>query len=149
MYVAIACTAARSSERKHMLKFAQLQSKTDIFAEIARNYPDTGDMYGSWEIDTFNFKPPKDNWMDAFKPLATFELELKCMPQLYKLDVWISGTTPEGEAKKAKVGTIANRWGLGGAKAAQASGLTPVARRGRSHGRARTNLHRSDPLSAF
>jgi hypothetical protein len=50
--------------------------------------------------------------MGAFKPLATFELELKCIPQLSKFDVWISGTTLKGETKKAKVGTIANRWKL-------------------------------------
>ena len=121
-----------------MLKFAQLKSKAEIFAEITRNYPDTGDIFGNWEIETFNFKPPSDNWMDAFTPPASFELELKCMPQLYKFDVWVSGTTLEGEAKNAKVGTIANRWKLSSAKAVQGRGLTPVRRRGRSRGRART-----------
>jgi hypothetical protein len=49
------CTAARSSERKRMLKFIQLRSKIEIFAEIISKYPDARDMYGSWEIDTFNF----------------------------------------------------------------------------------------------
>jgi hypothetical protein len=90
-----------------MLKFAQLRSKAEIFAEIARNYPWVGDMRGDWEIEKFEFKPPSDNWMDSFKPLATFELELKSIPEFDKFDVWICGTTPRGAAKTAKVGTIA------------------------------------------
>jgi hypothetical protein len=90
-----------------MLKFAQLRSKAEIFAEITRNYPGTDDMRDGWEIDKFDFKPPSDSWMAAFKPLATFELELKGMPQFDKFDVWISGTTPKGNTKTAKVGAIA------------------------------------------
>jgi hypothetical protein len=50
--------------------------------------------------------------MAAFKPLATFELELKRIPQFDKFDIWISGTTPKGDTKTAKVGSIANRWKL-------------------------------------
>jgi hypothetical protein len=123
-----------------MLKFDQLKSKAEIFAEITRNYPDAGDIFGNWEIDTFNFKPPSDNWMNAFTSLANFGLELKCMPQLYKFGVWISGTTLEGETKNAMVGTIANRWKLSSVKAVQGRGLAPVGRRGRSRGRARTSL---------
>lgn len=92
-----------------MLKFAQLRSKAEVFAEITRNYPWVGDMREGWEIERFDFKPPSDRWMDAFKPLATFELELTSMPQFDKFDVWISGTTPRGEKKKAAVGTIAKR----------------------------------------
>ena len=91
-----------------MLKFAQLRSKAEIFAEITRNYPGSGDRRGGWQIENFDFKPPSDRWMDSFKPLATFELELKGMPQCDKFDVWISGTTPKGDTKKAEVGTIAN-----------------------------------------
>ena len=91
------------------MKFAQLRSKAEIFAEITRIYAGADAMRGGWEIDKFEFKPPSDGWMDAFKPLATFELELKSMPQLDKFDVWISGTTPKGDTKTAKVGTIANR----------------------------------------
>jgi hypothetical protein len=99
-----------------MLKYAQLRSKAEIFAEITRNYPGAGDMRGGWEIEEFDFKPPSDSWMAAFKPLATFELELKGMPQFDKFDVCISGKTPKGDTKTAKVGTIANRqWKLGGA----------------------------------
>lgn len=92
-----------------MLKFAQLRSKAEIFAEITRNYPWVGDMRGGWEIEKFDFKPPSDRWMDSFKPLATFELELKSMPQFDKFDVWICGATPRGDTKTAKVGTIAKR----------------------------------------
>ena len=92
-----------------MLKFAQLRSKAEIFAEITRNYPWVGDMRGGSEIEKFDFKPPSDSWMDAFKPLATFELELKGMPQSGKFDVWISGTTPKGDVKRATVGTIAKQ----------------------------------------
>lgn len=92
-----------------MLKFAQLRSKAEIFAEITRNYPWVGDMRGGWEIERFDFKPPSDRWMDAFKPLATFKLELKSMPEFDKFDVWICGTTPRGDAKTAKVGTIAKK----------------------------------------
>ena len=95
-----------------MLKFAQLRSKAEIFAEITRNYPVAGDMRGGWEIEKFDFKPPSDSWMAAFKPLATFELELKRIPQFDKFDIWISGTTPKGDTKTAKVGSIANRWKL-------------------------------------
>ncbi|MGH3513852.1 MAG: hypothetical protein ACRDQI_18970 [Pseudonocardiaceae bacterium] len=99
-----------------MLKFAQLRSKAEIFAEITRNYPGAGDMRRGWEIEEFAFKPPSDSWMAAFKPLATFELELKGMHQFDKFDVYISGTTPKGDTKTAKVGTIANRqWKLGSA----------------------------------
>ncbi len=65
-----------------MLKFAQLRSKAEIFAEITRSYPKVGDMRSGWEIEKFDFKPPSDSWMDAFKPLATFKLELKSMPNL-------------------------------------------------------------------
>jgi hypothetical protein len=43
-------------------------------------------------VQKFDFKPPSDSWMGAFKPLATFELELKSMSQFDKFDVWISGT---------------------------------------------------------
>jgi hypothetical protein len=92
-----------------MLKFAQLRSKAEVFAEITHNYPWVGDMRGGWEIEKFDFKPPSDSWMDAFKPLATFELELKSMPQLDKFGVWISGMTPRGEKKRAAVGTIAKQ----------------------------------------
>lgn len=92
-----------------MLKFAQLRSKAEIFAEITRNYPGASDLRGGWEIEKFDFEPPSDNWMAAFKPLATFELALKSMPQFNKFDVWISGTTPKGVMKTTKVGTIANR----------------------------------------
>jgi hypothetical protein len=95
-----------------MLKFAQLRSKAEIFAEITRSYPVAGDMRGGWEIEKFDFKPPSDSWMAAFKPLATFELELKRIPQFDKFDIWISGTTPKGDTKTAKVGSIANRWKL-------------------------------------
>jgi hypothetical protein len=98
-----------------MLKFAQLRSKAEIFAEITRNYPGAGDMRGGWEIETFNFTPPTDRWMDSFKPLATFALELKCMPEFDRFDVLICGTTPKGDTKKAKVGTIANRWKMASA----------------------------------
>jgi hypothetical protein len=92
---------------KRMLKFAQLRSKAEIFAEITRNYPDVNDLRGGWEIDKFDFKPPSDRWMDAFKPLATFELELKSAPTFDTFDVWIYGVTPKGGTKTAKVGTIA------------------------------------------
>jgi hypothetical protein len=92
-----------------MLKFAQLRSKAEIFAEITRNYPWVGGMRDGWEIEKFEFKPPSDRWMDAFKPLATFELELKSMPEFDTFDVWICGTTPRGEPKTAKVGSIAKR----------------------------------------
>lgn len=92
-----------------MLKFAQLRSKAEIFAEITRNYPWVSDMRGGWEIEKFDFKPPTDHWMAAFKPLTTFELELKSMPEFDKFDVWICGATPRGDAKTAKVGTIAKR----------------------------------------
>ena len=92
-----------------MLKFAQLRSKAEIFAEITHNYPVAGDMRGGWEIEKFDFKPPSDSWMAAFKPLATFELELKRIPQFDKFDIWISGTTPRGETKRAAVGTIAKK----------------------------------------
>jgi hypothetical protein len=92
-----------------MLKFAQLRSKAEIFAEITRNYPTAGDLRCSWEIEEFAFKPPSDSWMAAFKPLATFELELKGVPQADKFDVYITGTTPRGDTKTAKVGTIAYR----------------------------------------
>lgn len=92
-----------------MLKFAQLRSKAEIFAEIARNYPWVGDVRDGWQIEKFDFEPPTDNYMDSFKPLATFELELKSMPGFEKFDVWICGTTPRGVAKTAKVGTIAKR----------------------------------------
>ena len=92
-----------------MLKFAQLRSKAEIFAEITRNYPAAGDLRRGWEIEEFAFKPPSDSWMDAFKPLATFELELKSMPESGKFDVWISGTTPKGDVKRATVGTIAKQ----------------------------------------
>lgn len=95
-----------------MLKFAQLRSKAEIFAEITRNYRGAGAMRGGWEIEKFDFKPPSDSWMAAFKPLATFELELKSMPQFNRFDIWIFGTTPKGDTKAAKVGTIANRWKL-------------------------------------
>jgi hypothetical protein len=95
-----------------MLKFAQLRSKAEIFAEITRNHPRASDMRGGWEIEKFDFKPPSDSWMAAFEPLATFELELKSMPQFNRFDVSISGTTPKGDTKTAKVGTIANRWKL-------------------------------------
>jgi hypothetical protein len=105
----MACTAAVHKKGKRMLKFAQLRSKAEIFAEITRNYPWVGDMRGDWEIEKFDFKPPTDNWMDAFKPLTTFELELKSMPQFDTFDVWISGKTPKGDTKKATVGTIAKR----------------------------------------
>lgn len=94
---------------KRMLKFAQLRSKAEIFAEITRNYPWVGDMRGGWEIEKFDFTPPSDRWMDAFKPLATFELELKSIPESGKFDVWISGTTPKGDVKRATVGTIAKQ----------------------------------------
>jgi len=47
--------------------------------------------------------------MGAFKPLATFELELKSRPQSDNFDVLISGTTPKGDTKPAKVGTISNQ----------------------------------------
>ena len=88
-----------------MLKFAQLRSKAEIFAEITRNYPAAGDLRRGWEIEEF-----------AFKPLATFELELKGVPQADKFDVCISGTTPKGDTKTAKVGTIAyKQWKLDGA----------------------------------
>ena len=90
-----------------MLKFAQLRSKAEIFAEITRNYPDANDPRGGWEIDKFDFKPPSDRWMDAFKPLATFKLQLKSAPAFNAFDVWIYGTTPKGGTKTAKVGTIA------------------------------------------
>jgi len=40
-------------------------------------------------------------WMPSSR-WQTFELELKCMSQLYKFDVWISGTMPKGDTKKAK-----------------------------------------------
>lgn len=96
-----------------MLKFAQLRSKAEIFAEITRNYPWVGDMRGGWEIEKFDFKPPSDSWMDAFKPLATFRLELKSMPEFDKFDVWISGTTPKGDTKRATVGTIAKQVEIG------------------------------------
>jgi len=89
-----------------MLKFAQLRSKGEIFAEITRNYPAAG-VGGGWEINQFDFKAPNDRWMDAFKPLATFELELKSAPELDMFDVWISGKIPKGDTKTAKVGTIA------------------------------------------
>ena len=92
-----------------MLKFAQLRSKAEIFAEITRNYPAVGDMRGGWELEKFDFKPSSDSWMAAFKPLTTFELELKSMPQFNRFDVSISGTTPKGDMKTAKVGSIANR----------------------------------------
>jgi hypothetical protein len=46
-----------------MLKFAQLRSKAEIFAEITRSYPWVGDMRGGWEIEKFDFKPPSDSWM--------------------------------------------------------------------------------------
>lgn len=92
-----------------MLKFAQLRSKAEIFAEITRNYPWVGDMRSGCEIEKFDFKPPTDSWMAAFKPLATFELELKSMPEFDKFDVWICGLTPNGNPKTAKVGTIAKR----------------------------------------
>ena len=92
-----------------MLKFAQLRSKAEIFAEITRNYPGAGDRRGGWEIEKFAFRPPSDSWMVAFKPLATFELELKGISHLNKFDIFISGTTPKGDTKTAKVGTIANR----------------------------------------
>jgi len=92
-----------------MLKFAQLRSKAEIFAEITRSYPWVSDMRDSWEIEKFDFKPPSDRWMDSFKPLATFELELKSMPEFDKFDVWICGTTPKGDMKTARVGTIAKR----------------------------------------
>jgi hypothetical protein len=91
-----------------MLKFAQLRSKAEIFAEIKRNYPGAGKTSDGWKIEKFDFEPPSDNWMSAFKPLATFELELKNTPQHDKFDVWISGTTPKGNTKTAKIGTIAN-----------------------------------------
>jgi hypothetical protein len=113
----VACTVARSSGRNRMLKFAQLRSKAEIFAEITRNYPWVSDMRGGWEIEKFDFKPPSDSWMDAFKPLATFELELKSMPQFDKFDVWISGTTPKGDTKRTTVGTIAKQMELSGAHA--------------------------------
>ena len=95
-----------------MLKFAQLRSKAEIFAEITRNYPDANDLCandlcGGWEIDKLDFKPPSDRWMDAFKPLATFELELKSASTFDTFDVWIYGATPKGDTKTAKVGTIA------------------------------------------
>ncbi|MGH3669494.1 MAG: hypothetical protein ACRDSH_02495 [Pseudonocardiaceae bacterium] len=90
-----------------MLKFAQLRSKAEVFAEITRDYPDVNDLRGGWEIDKFDFKPPSDTWMDAFKPLATFELELKSAPPFDAFDVWIYGVTPKGGTKTAKVGTIA------------------------------------------
>lgn len=97
-----------------MLKFAQLRSKAEIFAEIMRNYPGADDMCGGWEMEKFDFKPPSDNWMDSFKPLTTFELELKSTPGFEKFDVWICGTTPKGDAKTARVGTIENWWKFGG-----------------------------------
>ena len=92
-----------------MLKFAQLRSKAEIFGEITRNYPGADDMRGGWEIERFDFKPPSDSWMAAFKPLATFELEIKSAAQFDEFDVWISGTTPKGNTKAVKVGTIVNR----------------------------------------
>ena len=91
---------------KRMLKFAQLRSKAEIFAEVTRSYPAAG-VRGGWQIDQFDFKPPSDRWMDAFKPLATFELGLKSASEFDKFDVWISGKTPKGATKMAKVGTIA------------------------------------------
>jgi len=100
---------------KRMLKFAQLRSKAEIFAEIIHNYPGADDMCGGWEIEKFDFKPPSDRWMDSFKPLTTFELELKSTPGFDKFDVWIRGRTPKGDTKTAKVGTIANWWKLDGA----------------------------------
>jgi hypothetical protein len=105
----VAGNAARPPERKRMLKFAQLRCKAEFFAEITRNYPAIADMRGGWEIEKFDFNPPSDGWMAAFKPLTTFELALESIPQFDKFDVWISGTTPKGDTKKAKVGTIANR----------------------------------------
>jgi hypothetical protein len=92
-----------------MLKFAQLRSKAAIFAEITRNYPRVGDIRGGWEMDKFDFEPPSDTWMDAFKPPATFELELTTTPQCEECDVWIYGKTPNGDTQTAKVGSITNR----------------------------------------
>jgi hypothetical protein len=102
-----------------MLKFAQLRSKAEIFAEITRIYSGTDAGHGGWEIDTFDFEPPSDRWMDAFKPLATFTLELTNASQFDRFDVWIYGKTPNGDTKTAKVGTIANRWKSDAAHPAQ------------------------------
>lgn len=83
--------------------------------EITRNYPDAGDLRAGWKIEKFDFKPPSDNGTDTLKPRATFELELKNMPQFDKCEAGISETTPKSDTKTTKVGTSANKQGkLGG-----------------------------------
>jgi len=79
-----------------MLKFAQLRSKAEVFAEIAHNYPWVGDMRGGWEIEKFDFT--------VFdRPLTGNDYRRRTGP-VYQL-VWGRKTTPAGVATFAdKVG---------------------------------------------